>query len=105
MMYTRSSTTLLILSATLLVLIPHTLAATPTVEDVLGNPPPFYPQHADSRLRSKYDERDGVAVLDKCDECWDKMRKCTAVSGMNVEGIRIMFIRDRRGEWRMKNRG
>jgi hypothetical protein len=97
-MYTRSSTTLLILSVTLLVLIPHTLAATPTVEDVLDNPPPFYPQHTDFRLRSTYERRDGVAVVDKCDGCWDKMRKCTAVSGTGVEGIRIMFICDRERE-------
>jgi hypothetical protein len=79
-MYTRSSTTLLVLFATLLAL-PHTLAATPAVEDVLDNPPPFYPQHTDFRSRSKNEGRDGVAVMGKCEECRDKMRKCTAVSG------------------------
>jgi hypothetical protein len=69
MMYTHSSTTLLVLFATLLVLIPHTLAATPAIEDVVDNPSPFYPQHTDFRLRSKYEGRDGVAVVDKCEGC------------------------------------
>ena len=73
-------TTFILLLTTLFLFTTQTLAANPALEDIIDNPPPFYPKRVASNKRSALDGRDDIATMGKCSGCKDKMRGCTAVS-------------------------